>query len=268
MKNPATRARSGSSVTVVPSNNGRSSRVQPRSWAAIMTAVSTAVASRPNNAHPAQSIALPPQELGTRRRVVTEKPSDRARDGLGASALHTAQGHAEMLGLQHDADTAWCERVGQRIRDLLRQLLLGLEPAREVLDDSRKLRETDDAVSGDIRDMCHANEWQKMMGAQRVERNVARDHHLVVSAVVGKRREDERRRREGLCEGGSHPLGCIDQVRRRRVLAERDEQVRNGPRRGVEVDRVLLREDTQVRYCVALIVESRGSIEHVLLLGR
>src|SRR5687767_9622030 len=59
MKKPATRARSGSSVTTVPSTSGRSRRVRPASWAAIMTAVRVAVAMTPTSAHPAQSISMP-----------------------------------------------------------------------------------------------------------------------------------------------------------------------------------------------------------------
>src|SRR3954454_19673769 len=54
---PAMRARSGSSVTVVPSTSGRSSRVNPASCAAINTTVKIAVATSPNSAQPAQSIA-------------------------------------------------------------------------------------------------------------------------------------------------------------------------------------------------------------------
>src|SRR5215207_2993833 len=57
MANPATRARSGSSVVIVPSISGRSSRVRPVSWAAIITAVSPVVATSPNTAQPVQSIS-------------------------------------------------------------------------------------------------------------------------------------------------------------------------------------------------------------------
>ncbi|CDZ89726.1 hypothetical protein RHRU231_550012 [Rhodococcus ruber] len=57
-RKPTTRARSGSGVTAVPSTNGRSSRLKPASWAAIMTAVRTVVASDPKSAHPAQSMAF------------------------------------------------------------------------------------------------------------------------------------------------------------------------------------------------------------------
>src|SRR6266566_9034254 len=58
MKNPATRARSGSTVTSVPSTRGRSRRVSPANWAAIITAVRLVVAISPNSAHPAQSISV------------------------------------------------------------------------------------------------------------------------------------------------------------------------------------------------------------------
>src|SRR5919106_4831848 len=64
MKKPATLARSGSSVTMVPSTRGRSRRVSPASWAAIITAVSAEVATSPNRAHPAQSISAPAELLG------------------------------------------------------------------------------------------------------------------------------------------------------------------------------------------------------------
>src|SRR5688572_2354188 len=60
MKKPATRARSGSGVSSVPSTRGRSRRVQPAIWAAIITTVRAPVASRPNKAQPCQSIESPP----------------------------------------------------------------------------------------------------------------------------------------------------------------------------------------------------------------
>src|ERR1700730_11352101 len=56
MKNPATRARSGSSVTSVPSSKGRSRRVSPASCEPIIMAVNVAVATNPNIAQPPQSM--------------------------------------------------------------------------------------------------------------------------------------------------------------------------------------------------------------------
>src|SRR3954453_9476727 len=57
MAKPVARARSGSWVTTVPRMRGRSSRLRPPNWALIISAVRTAVASSPNNAHPAQSMS-------------------------------------------------------------------------------------------------------------------------------------------------------------------------------------------------------------------
>src|SRR3954471_8884143 len=57
MANPVARARSGSGVTTAPRMRGRSSRLRPPSWALIISAVRTVVASSPNNAHPAQSMS-------------------------------------------------------------------------------------------------------------------------------------------------------------------------------------------------------------------
>src|SRR5674476_1319049 len=64
MKNPATRARSGSAVTTVPSTRGRSRRVSPAIWAAIITAVRAVVATTPKSAQPAQSISAPTGPVG------------------------------------------------------------------------------------------------------------------------------------------------------------------------------------------------------------
>src|SRR5215211_6940005 len=67
MKNPATRARSGSAVTRVSFTRGRSRRVSPASWAAIITAVRAVVGSSPNSAHPAQSISAAAEVAGLGR---------------------------------------------------------------------------------------------------------------------------------------------------------------------------------------------------------
>src|SRR6266498_2984139 len=57
MRNPATRAGLGSAVRSVPSTGGRSRRVGPASWVAIINAVRPAVAITPDNAQPARSIS-------------------------------------------------------------------------------------------------------------------------------------------------------------------------------------------------------------------
>src|SRR4051794_8775886 len=55
IRNPTTRARSGSSTTIVPRRYGRSIRDSPASCPATMRPVRITVATNPNVAHPAQS---------------------------------------------------------------------------------------------------------------------------------------------------------------------------------------------------------------------
>ncbi len=63
MKNPATRARSGSSGHDRAQHQRKVEAGPAQSCAAIMTAVRIAVATRPNSAQPAQSMRLADREL-------------------------------------------------------------------------------------------------------------------------------------------------------------------------------------------------------------
>jgi hypothetical protein len=110
------------------------------------------------------------QELGTRGHVVTPQSEDGARHHLCTAAAHTTQRHTQMLSLEHHPDAALRERPAQRVRDLVGQYS-GLEPAREVLDHPCKLRESDEALARNVRNIRHADQRQQMMRAQRVERN-------------------------------------------------------------------------------------------------
>jgi hypothetical protein len=88
-------------------------------------------------------------------------------------------------------------------------------------------------------------ERQEVVFAQRLERDVAGQHQLVVALVVGERGQVERAGREQLGVGARHPLGRLGQVLRRRVVAERDEQVANRPGGGVEVDGAAIMDHPQ-----------------------
>src|SRR5687768_17013755 len=117
MKNPATRARSGSSVSSVPSTSGRSSRLSPASWAVIITAVSAVVARSPNSAQPDQSIS-DPVELVL----------------LGAEHLeHALVGTSELLDsllLQHQAYLVEVDaEVGELTHHLARLCYAGVDGA-------------------------------------------------------------------------------------------------------------------------------------------
>src|SRR5215207_786613 len=98
MKNPATLARSGSSVTRVPSTRGRSRRVSPASWAAIITAVSAEVATSPNSAHPAQSISAPAELLG----LGAEAPEQLSERFLEAGDALLLEGQSDVVHVDAD----------------------------------------------------------------------------------------------------------------------------------------------------------------------
>src|SRR5215212_4359139 len=118
MKNPTTRARSGSPVTIVPSRSGRSRRVQPTSCDTDIAAVSSAVARRPNSAQPAQSIALVTRELA-RLRV------ERAQDTL--ERLVEAR---DALGLECGTDCIHVDPdCAEAAQDLARNVDIGVERA-------------------------------------------------------------------------------------------------------------------------------------------
>src|SRR5688572_29770189 len=59
--------------------------------------------------------------------VVAHQSAQRRGDRLRARLLHAAQGHAEVLGLEHDADALGLELLFQPARDLGRQPLLELK---------------------------------------------------------------------------------------------------------------------------------------------
>src|SRR4051812_15868387 len=112
------------------------------------------------------------KELLTGAGIVADEPVQRRGDRAGAGLLHPAQRHAEVLGLEHDADALRLELIAQPSGDLCRQSLLHLQVAREQLDDPRKLRQPDDAVARQVADVRDADERQQMVLAQRMERDL------------------------------------------------------------------------------------------------
>ena len=67
-------------------------------------------------------------------------------DRAGAPGADAPQRHAEVLGLDHDADTLGPQLVAQPVCHLLGEPLLDLEVAGEALDDPGELGEPEDAV--------------------------------------------------------------------------------------------------------------------------
>ena len=113
------------------------------------------------------------QELLAGTWILAHEAVQRRRDRPRAGLLDTAQRHAEVLRLEHDADAARRQMRLQPVGDLLRQALLHLQVAREQVDDPGQLRKADDPVAGQVADVRDAGERQQVVLAQRVERDRA-----------------------------------------------------------------------------------------------
>ena len=111
---------------------------------------------------------------------------------MAPGLLDAAQGHAQVLCLEHDADALRRELALQPVGDLRGQPLLDLQRSGEGLDHARELGQPDDPLARQVGDVGDADERQQVVLAQRVERDVACDDELVVAAVVGERRRRER----------------------------------------------------------------------------
>src|SRR5918993_1580549 len=74
------------------------------------------------------------EELGAGPVVEPEEPVEGGGDGAGPLGSYAAQGHAEVLGLHHDANALGVELVLQPVGDLLGEPLLDLQAAGEQLD--------------------------------------------------------------------------------------------------------------------------------------
>src|SRR5215212_6106806 len=72
------------------------------------------------------------QELLEGGGVVADEAAKRRGHGLGAELLHAAQRHAEVLGLEDDADALRLQLLLEPGGDLRRQPLLDLKVAAEV----------------------------------------------------------------------------------------------------------------------------------------
>jgi hypothetical protein len=61
-----------------------------------------------------------------------------------------------------------------------------LQIASVVVNDACQLGESNDALTREVADMGKALKWQKMVFAERVKRNRASDHQLVIGGSFGK----------------------------------------------------------------------------------
>src|SRR5436309_14318794 len=90
------------------------------------------------------------QELAPAPRVLQEHPAQGRRRGHRPSDLHAAHFHAQVAGVEDHTDALGLQRLHQAIGHLLHQPFLILEPAREVVDDPRDLRQADDPSGWDV----------------------------------------------------------------------------------------------------------------------
>src|ERR1035438_1554151 len=95
--------------------------------------------------------------------ILAEDSGKLRRHGRDAVFLHAAHRHAHMLGLQHDGDATRMQGRIDRMDDLRSHRLLGLQAARESVDDARQLGKTDDAAVRIIADMRLAEERHHMV---------------------------------------------------------------------------------------------------------
>jgi len=78
-----------------------------------------------------------------------------------------------LISLQHHADAPEAEIGGEALGDLHGQLLLRLQPGREVIDQAGESGQPEDALPGQVADVRGAGEGQHVMLA-RVRNGIAR----------------------------------------------------------------------------------------------
>src|SRR5581483_11270849 len=90
------------------------------------------------------------EELLTGAGVVAQQAVDGGGDRARALGPDAAVRHAEVLGLDDDADALRLEILVQPVRDLLGQALLDLQVPAEELDDAGQLGQAEDALAGHV----------------------------------------------------------------------------------------------------------------------
>ena len=96
-----------------------------------------------------------------------------------------------------------------QLRRLPGEPFLDLQSCREEVDDAGQLGESEDPLAGEVGDVGDAVKWQQVVFAEGVERDVARDHELVVALVVWEGGEVERLGGEHLGVHARHSPGGV-----------------------------------------------------------
>jgi hypothetical protein len=82
---------------------------------------------------------------------------------------NTAHLRAEVLRFEMDRDAVWLHQRDQRVSDLNTQTLLHGEAAREQTHEPGQLRDADDLLVRDVRDMSETVERQRVVFTERIE---------------------------------------------------------------------------------------------------
>ena len=125
---------------------------------------------------------------------------------MGAGCLDAAEGHAQVLGLQHHPDALGLELGLEPVGDLGGEPLQELQAAGEQLDHPGQLGQPQDPSSREVADVGDPGEGQQMVLAQRAK-GMAGQHQLVVTLVVGKAGQGKGRRGEQLGVAGATRRG-------------------------------------------------------------
>ena len=144
--------------------------------------------------------------------------------------------HAEVLGVQHDADAA--RRQLPSSQSAICTVMRSCTCRRRAKCSTTRasLDRPDDPLARQVRDVGHADERDQVVLAEGVERDRPGDDELVVALIVGEGRGRERLRREQLGVRLGHAQRRLAQPLGLRVDAERDQQLVHAVGGPLEVD--------------------------------
>ena len=162
-------------------------------------------------------------------RIVAEQAGEPGRQRGRAFLADAPHRHACMLRLDHHRNAARLQGLLDRVDDLRGQMLLGLQPAGEHIDQPRQLREPDHPVDRRIGDVRLAVERHHMVLAMRGEADVAHQHEIVVAGGLAERPLEQFVGRlvvaaKQLVIGLDHAPGRIEQALAGGVLADIGQQ--------------------------------------------
>jgi len=123
------------------------------------------------------------EELGAGLEVVVELAEHGARRGVAVLLLDAAHLHAHVAPFHDHGHAGRIEDLADRLRHLVRQPLLHLQPAGEHVDDARDLAQPHHLAARDVAHVGAAEEGQQVVLAEAEELDVLHHHHLAAVLV-------------------------------------------------------------------------------------